>query len=113
MQMKVEIDIFREKPDADLNCNETTANDSAMTKVFRKKHKMYEALMGDRISHVLGKALEENITKALAFEKSEDGYRYSVILGWGNVEIEKFKIKECDSVLSTLGFPCNGLWRKS
>ena len=35
MQMKVEIDIFREKPDADLICKETTANDSAITKVFQ------------------------------------------------------------------------------
>ena len=37
MQMKVEIDIFREKPDADLNCNAKTANDSAITKVFQEK----------------------------------------------------------------------------
>ena len=84
-----------------MNCNETTANDSAITKVFqvtirnigfvcaemetffnlmglkfisRKKHKLYEALVGEKISHVLGKVLEENITKTLAFKKSGDGY---------------------------------------
>ena len=33
-KMHVETDVFNEKPDPDLNCNDTTANDSAITKVF-------------------------------------------------------------------------------
>ena len=33
-KMHVETDVCNEKPDPDLNCNDTTANDSAITKVF-------------------------------------------------------------------------------
>ena len=68
--------------------------------------------MGEKNSEVLKQVLEENLENAITFEKSESGYHQNPIdrdLGWTDSQVEKFKVKECDAVLTSLGFPCNGL----
>ena len=51
--------------------------------------------------------LEENLENAITFEKSESGYHQNPIdrdLGWTDSQVEKFKVKECEAVLTSLGF---------
>ena len=86
--MHVETDVCNEKPDPDLNCNDTTANDSAITKVFQvairnigfvfAEVETLFNLMGSNLEF-LKQVLEENLENAITFEKSESGYHQNPI----------------------------------
>ena len=136
--LHIETDVFRDKPEPNKTANSTTTNDSMLMKTFqvairnigfvyseveclfqlmglkfltRAKQKMYEGLVGEKIFLLQEEVLSDNLKKAVQFEKSKDGYFQTPIersLGWSNEQISKMQVKQCNAVLTSLGFPSNG-----